>query len=103
MGSGSGCSIWASWTADATARLFCGQTKREVRQKLDKLRAARDRGMDLLAPSSTVGRWLDAWLSEIKAFDGTRPRTLELYKGLAKRYVKPRPGPSPSSAIQICC
>jgi integrase len=29
------------------------------------------------------------WLSEIKAFDGTRPRTLTLYKGLAERYVKP--------------
>jgi hypothetical protein len=30
-----------------------------------------------------------AWLSEIKGFDGTRPRTLTLYKGLAERYVKP--------------
>jgi hypothetical protein len=29
------------------------------------------------------------WLSEIKGFDGTRPRTLTLYKGLAERYVKP--------------
>jgi integrase len=66
-----------------------GQTEREVLQKLGQLRAARDRGIDLLAPSWTVGRWLDAWLSEIKAFDGTRPRTLERYRGLADRYVKP--------------
>ena len=67
-----------------------GQTEREVIQKLSKLRAARDRGIDLLAPSWTVGQWLDAWpLSEIKSFDGTRPRTLELYRGLAERYVTP--------------
>lgn len=66
-----------------------GQTEREVRDKLSTLRTARERGIDLLAPSLTVGQWLDAWLAEIKSFDGTRPRTLTLYKGLAERYVKP--------------
>jgi len=66
-----------------------GQSENEVLQKLGKLRAARDRGLDLLAPSWTVGQWLDAWLSEIKKFDGTRPATLALYKGLAERWVKP--------------
>lgn len=29
------------------------------------------------------------WLSDIKGFDGTRPRTLTLYEGLADRYVRP--------------
>jgi hypothetical protein len=66
-----------------------GQTEREVRDKLRTLRAARERGVDLLAPSLTVGQWLDAWLAEIKSFDGTRPRTLTLYRDLAERYVKP--------------
>jgi integrase len=66
-----------------------GQTKREVLQKLSTLRTAHDHGIDLLAPTLTVGQWLDAWLSEVKGFDGTRPRTLTLYKGLAERYVKP--------------
>ena len=66
-----------------------GQTEREVLQKLSTLRTAHDRGIDLLAPSLTVGQWLDVWLSDIKGFDGTRPRTLTLYKGLAERYVKP--------------
>lgn len=66
-----------------------GQTERDVRDKLGAFKAARDRGIDLLAPSLTVGQWLDAWLADIKAFDGTRPRTLTLYKGLAERYVKP--------------
>jgi hypothetical protein len=35
------------------------------------------------------GAALDAWLLDIKGFDGTRPRTLTLYKGLTERYVKP--------------
>jgi integrase len=32
---------------------------------------------------------VDVWLSDIKGFDGMRPRTLTLYEGLAERYVKP--------------
>jgi integrase len=66
-----------------------GQTEREVLQKLSALRTAHNRGIDLLAPSLTVGQWIDALLSDIKGFDGTRPRTLTLYKGLTERYVKP--------------
>ena len=66
-----------------------GQTEREALQKLSTLRVAHDRGIDLLAPALTVGQWLDTWLSDIKGFDGTRPRTLTLYEGLAERYVKP--------------
>jgi integrase len=66
-----------------------GQSEREVLKKLSTLRTAHDRGINLLAPSLTIGQWLDVWLSEIKGFDGTRPRTLTLYKGLAERYVKP--------------
>ena len=58
-------------------------------QKLSTLRTAHDRGIDLLAPALTVGQWLDVWLSDIKGFDGTRPRTLTLYEGLADRYVRP--------------
>ena len=66
-----------------------GQTEREALQKLGTLRVAHDRGINLLAPALTVGQWLDTWLSDIKGFDGTRPRTLTLYEGLAERYVKP--------------
>jgi hypothetical protein len=61
-----------------------GQSEREVLRKLSPLRTAHDQGIDLLAPSLTAGQWLDEWLSEIKGFDGTRPRTLTLYKGLAE-------------------
>jgi hypothetical protein len=66
-----------------------GQSEREVLRKLNTLRTAHDRGIDLLAPALTVGQWLDVWLSDIKGFDGTRPRTLTLYEGLADRYLMP--------------
>ena len=62
-----------------------GRTEREALEKLGKLRAARDHGLDLLTPLWTVGQWLDALLSEMKGFDGTRPATLTLYRGLADR------------------
>ena len=70
-------------------RTVYGQTEREVRAKLRTLHAARERGANLLAPSWTVEQWINTWLAEIKSFDGTRPRTLALYKGLAERYVYP--------------
>lgn len=38
-------------------------------------------------------RCLDLWLSDVKAYDGTRPATLVLYQGLADHYVKPVIGP----------
>ena len=66
-----------------------GRTERGVREELRTLRAARDRGVDLLAPSLTVGQWLDSWLTDIKGFDGTRPATLTTYRVIAERYVKP--------------
>jgi hypothetical protein len=55
-----------------------GQSESEVLQKLGKLRVARDRGLDLLAPSWTVAQWPDAWLGDIKKFDGTGRATLTL-------------------------
>jgi len=66
-----------------------GQTEGEARDKLRKLQEAQARGLALLAPTHTVEQWLDIWLSDIKAHDGTRPTTLTLYRGLAARYIKP--------------
>jgi len=43
-----------------------GQSENEVLAQLAKLRVARDRGLDLLAPTWTVGQWLDAWLGDIR-------------------------------------
>jgi hypothetical protein len=43
-----------------------GQTERETLQKLNALRMAHDRRIDPLAPTLTVGQWLNVWLSDIK-------------------------------------
>src|SRR5215469_3244295 len=74
-------------------RAVYGQTQEQARAKLRKLQDAQARGLALLAPTHTVEQWLDLWLSDVKAHDGTRPATLVLYQGLADRYVKPVIGP----------
>jgi integrase len=66
-----------------------GQTEGEARGKLRRLQDAQASGLALLAPSHSVGQWLDIWLSDVKAHDGTRPATLALYRGLADHYIKP--------------
>jgi integrase len=66
-----------------------GHTADQARAKLRKLKDDQERGRALLAPTHTVEQWLDLWLSDIKAHDGTRPATLVLYQGLADHYVKP--------------
>lgn len=66
-----------------------GQTAGQARAKLRKLQDDQERGRALLAPTHTVEQWLDLWLSDIKAHDGTRPATLVLYQGLADHYIKP--------------
>jgi hypothetical protein len=74
-------------------RAVYGHTEEQARTKLRKLQDAQARGLALLAQSHTVEQWLDLWLSDIKAHDGTRPATLTLYQGLADHYVKPVIGP----------
>jgi integrase len=65
------------------------QREEEARAKLRKLQETQARGLSLLAPTHTVGQWLDVWLSDVKAHDGTRPATLVLYQGLADHYIEP--------------
>jgi integrase len=65
------------------------QTEEQARAKLRKLQDSQARGLSLLAPTHTVEQWLDIWLSDVKAHDGTRPATLVLYQGLADHYIKP--------------
>lgn len=65
------------------------QTEEQARAKLRRLQETQARGLSLLAPTHTVEQWLDIWLSDVKAHDGTRPATLVLYQGLADHYIKP--------------
>lgn len=75
--------------AEAHRRKYGKRPPQDRQHKLRNLRAACDRGLDLLTPQQTVSQWLDTWLADVKSFDGTRPATLTLYRGLADRYIKP--------------
>lgn len=86
----SGAALELGWANGRRQRkTVSAKTEREAWDKLDKLKKDHERGLNLMEPSRTVAEWLDMWLSEVKAHDGTRPATLTLYRGLADRYVKP--------------
>ena len=57
--------------------------------RLAALREAHAAGRSLPARERTVGAWLEEWLSDVKAFDGTRPATLAAYRFIATRYITP--------------
>jgi integrase len=66
-----------------------GATRAEVVEKLAALDGQRRRGTNLAAPTRTLSAWLDEWMSEIKAHDGTRPSTLARYEQVIGTHLKP--------------
>jgi integrase len=66
-----------------------GRTQREARDKLTELRRAAERGQNLAAKPQTLAEWLDHWLAEIKAHDGTRPSTLRRYEEVVRNHLVP--------------
>ena len=72
-------------------RYVSGKTREEVRQKLTKSMADRDGGLVFDAGTSTVGEYLDRWLSD--AVRGTvRESTFSRDKYLVDNHVKPALG-----------
>jgi integrase len=69
-----------------------GKTQREVLDKLREVKKAHERGQDFTARPRTVAEWLDEWLDEIKATDGTRPQTLNWYRWLVRDHIVPTIG-----------
>lgn len=70
-------------------RLVYGSTRRGVVEKLAALRRAQEQGVDLLAPPRTVGQWLEEWLTDVKAHDGTRGSTLARYRQVVRVHLAP--------------
>lgn len=66
-----------------------GATRAEVVVKLRQLRNAQDKGVDIAAPPRTLAAWLDEWMTDIKALDGTRPSTLDRYRIAIDSHIKP--------------
>jgi len=67
-----------------------GETKREVQEKLARLRERRDKGLPLPSDQLTVGSLLEQWLAEKKR--QVRPRTHEAYTILVRRHLDPAIG-----------
>jgi integrase len=69
-----------------------GKTEKEALAKMRELRRAADRGQDLAAKSRTVAEWLNEWLTDYKAHDGTRPATLARYRQVVDTHLIPSLG-----------
>lgn len=61
-------------------------------EKLRKLRAELAAGQVAIAPSTTVGRWLDHWATKILPTRAVKPATITSYEGIIRRDLKPRIG-----------
>lgn len=74
-------------TGKQIQRSITGKTQKEVAQKLKAATTAIDAGTYTAPSRMTVGQWLDIWTSEY--LGAVKPRTVDLYKGVAKSRIKP--------------
>src|SRR5258705_5085232 len=92
--------MWAAvvdlgWVDGKRKRKYVyAKTEAEAVRKRDDLRRQMQLGVDLTAPPRTVGAWLEEWLRDVKAHDGTRPSTLARYRQGVRTHLVPalRPG-----------
>jgi integrase len=73
-------------------RAVYGKTRAEVATKLKELHRAQEDGVDLAAKPRTLAEWLDEWLNDIKAKDGTQPSTLDRYRLVVRLGLVPALG-----------
>lgn len=79
-----------------------GKTQKEVREKLQAINVKLNDGTYREQPRSTVGQWLDTWLSEYTG--DIKPLTLSAYASQIYKNIKPYVGSvklSVLSAVQI--
>jgi integrase len=85
--------VWAAvvdlgWV-NGKRKYVYAKTEAEAVAKWDDLRRRLQLGVDLSAPPRTVAAWLDEWLGDIKAHDGTRPSTLARYRQVIRTHLVP--------------
>jgi integrase len=71
-------------------RTVTAATLRELRPKLKRLKAELAAGV--LTDESTVGQWLDYWLTKVVEPSETKPSTIRSYRGLVENWLKPQIG-----------
>ncbi len=79
-----------------------GKTQKEVREKLQTINVQLNNDTYREQPRSTVGQWLDTWLSDYTG--DIKPLTLSAYTSQIKKNIKPYLGSvklSALSAVQI--
>jgi len=70
---------------------FYGQTKSEVKEKLETARAGLKKGIKPVDGRTTLGDYLDSWLSDTVKISN-RERTYESYRYLVNTHIKPALG-----------
>ena len=76
---------------DGKRHYVYGKTKQEARDKYEELKKQHAAGVDLGSAAQTVEVYLQRWVEDV--IEPTlRPRTVEYYKGIIKRYINPAIG-----------
>ena len=70
-------------------RTVYGRTRGEVAAGLKALQRSQEYGVDLLAKRRSVSEWLDEWMRDVKALDGTRGTTIDRYRVAINKHLKP--------------
>ncbi len=70
-------------------RTVYGKTRGEVAAGLKALQRSQEYGVDLLAKRRSLSEWLDEWMRDVKALDGTRGTTIDRYRVAINKHLKP--------------
>jgi integrase len=100
--------VYTYWEARYTAgtdpgtgkqlqRSITGKTQKEVAQKLKRATASIDAGTYITPNKMTLGEWLDIWVHDYLI--NVKPRTLDSYKAVVKKHLKPALGATKLSAL----
>ena len=85
-------------TGKQIQRSITGKTQKEVAQKLKEVTHEIDEGTYIVPNRTTVGRWMDTWLTEYTG--SVKPATKAAYESCVRLYIKPALGAVKLAALQ---
>jgi len=86
---GSGRWVAQVYLEDGTSKHRRANTQREAREKLKKLQAEIDQGVDLTIQQPTVAEWCVIWLEHFAT--NLKPTIRDDYEGVVRRYIEGEP------------
>lgn len=86
-----GSGVWYAQVSleDGSRRKRRATSQREAREKLKKLQAEIDQGVDLTSQQPTVAEWCTTWLTTFAT--NLKPNIRDDYHGIIKRYIEGAP------------